>query len=366
MEQDHQDDNAQGEPATPSTPSTTTQGQTQCPADPDGLGGPGSWKQAPGTPPPRPTHVVHDENRGPTTHHHANYDPGTAGTTGPLGGETIQGGATRRQLEPDQEQTPSQRTDYSAPSQTASTVTRQRSPSKDRTEYSQNTHHSHMTRGGAYDREQDPNPSQHTDYSDRTMNQSTNATPCRRTRSPNCTDYSAQDLNHCGTPHREAPHPDNRDNSPGPEPQTETMVAEVTQPSALEDHAHEAPLSVSSGTFGTAMRTHSQLSPPPEADNPPLESLPSGLDVSANHNPMDLDNDPLQDSIQRMLQVAADAHQRPTWSLYRALNETDQQITYTGSYRDPGAYIQELQRDMQNAQQQSPEGVVVQGRETKT
>ena len=81
---------------------------------------------------------------------------------------------------------------------------------------------------------------------------------------------------------------------------------------------------------------------------------------------MDLDNDPLQDSIQRVLQVAADAHQRPTWSLYRALNETDQRITGTGDNRDPGAYFPELRRDMQNAQQQSPEGVAVQGRETKT
>ena len=81
---------------------------------------------------------------------------------------------------------------------------------------------------------------------------------------------------------------------------------------------------------------------------------------------MDLDNNPLQDSIQRVLQVAADAHQRPTWSLYRALNEKDQRITDTGSNRDSGAYIQELRRDMQNAQQQSPEVVVVQGLETKT
>ena len=141
------------------------------------------------------------------------------------------------------------------------------------------------------------------------MNQSTNATPCRRTPSLNRTEYSAQDTDHCGTPHREAPHHDNRENSPGPEPQTETMVAEVTQSSAPEDHAHEAPLSVSSGTSETAMETHSQLSAPPEAHDPPLESLPSGLDVSANHDPMVLDNDRLQDSIQRVLQVSADAHQ---------------------------------------------------------
>ena len=114
------------------------------------------------------------------------------------------------------------------------------------------------------------------------------------------------------------------------------------------------------------METHSKLSTPPEALNLPLESLPSGLNVSANHDHMDLDNDPLQGSNERVLQMAAVAHQRPTWSLYRALNETDQRITGTGENSNPGAYIQELRRDMQNAQQQSPEGVVVQGRETKT
>ena len=81
---------------------------------------------------------------------------------------------------------------------------------------------------------------------------------------------------------------------------------------------------------------------------------------------MDLDNHRLQDSIRRILQAAAATHQRPTWSLYQALNETDQRISATGENRDPGAYIQELRRDIQNAHQQSPEGVVVQGRETKT
>ena len=284
----------------------------------------------------------------------------------PGGGRQHGGGTKRRQLEPEPDQTLSQDTDYSATSRTASTVTRQRTPSQDCTEYSQNTYYSHITRGDAYDPKQDPAPSQHTDYSDRTTNQSTNAAPCRRTPSPNHTEYSAQDTDHCGTPQRESPHCDNRDDSPEPGPQTETMAAEITQPSPPEDHTHEAPLSVSSGTSGTAMDIHSQLPTPPEANDPPLESLPSGLDISTNHDPMDLDNDPLQDSIQRVLQVAADAHQQPTWSLYRALNEADQRITSTGSNRDPGAYIQELRRDIHNAQQQSPEGVVVQGRETKT
>ena len=202
MEQEHHNGDAQGEPATPSTPSTTTQRGTQRPAGPDGLGGPGSRKHAPGTPPPRPTNSVHSEHQEPTTHDHTNYDPGTAGTTRPLGGGTMRGGATRRQLEPEPDQTRSQRTDYSATSRTASTVTRQRTPSQDRTEYSQNTNYSHITRGGVYDPEQNPNLSQHTDYSDRTMDLSANATPRRRTPSPDRTEYSAQDTDHCGTPDR--------------------------------------------------------------------------------------------------------------------------------------------------------------------
>ena len=158
MEQEHQDDKARGEPATASTRSTTTKGGTQRPAGPDGLGGPGSQKLPPGTPPRRPTHAVHSVHPEPATHEHTNHDPGTAGTTGPLGGETIRGGATRRQLEQEPDQTPSQRTDYSTTSRTASTVTRQRTPSQDRTEYSQNTNYSHITRGGTYSPGTGPEP----------------------------------------------------------------------------------------------------------------------------------------------------------------------------------------------------------------
>ena len=100
------------------------------------------------------------------------------------------------------------------------------------------------------------------------------------------------------------------------------------------------------------METHSKVSTPAEAPNLPPESRPSGLDIPANHDPMDLDNDPLQESIRHVLQAAAAAHQRPTWSLYRALNETDQRITGTGEKQDPGAYIRKLQRDIQDTHQQ--------------
>ena len=142
------------------------------------------------------------------------------------------------------------------------------------------------------------------------------------------------------------------------------LATQATQPAAPEDHTNEAPLSVSSGTSGTTLEAHSQVSTPAEAPNVPPKSLPSGLDIPANGDPMDLDNDPMQDSIQGVLQAAAAAHKRPTWSLYRALNKTDPRITGTEENRDPGAYIQGLRQDIQNAHQQSPEGVVLQGRVT--
>ena len=269
--------------------------------------------RAPDTYTPSPTHTVYSAQREETRHTpgYADPNPETAGTTGPDGQSGAGGQRAQQRLDP----------------------------------------------------EQDPRPSHHTDYTDRTTNRTTSTTLCPRTPSHDRTEYSARNTDLCSTPQHEAQHHGDRDNAPGPEPQTKALVTETTQPSAAEDHTHEALLSVSSGTSDTAMETYSQLSTPPEGPNPPLESLPYGLDISANQYPMNLDNDQLRDSIHRVLQVAAAAHQRPTWSLYRALNETDQRITGTGENRDPGAYIQELRRDMPNVQQQSPERVVVRGRE---
>ena len=194
MEQEHQDDDARGVCATRSTlTTTTTQGGKQRPADPDDPGSPRSREQAPGAPPPSPIHTVNSEHQEPTTQGRTNHNPGTARRTGPQGGKMIGEGVTRRQLEPEPDQTPSQHTDYSAnaTNRTADTTTRQRTPSQDRTEYSQNTNYSHIPRRDTNHPEQDPNPPQHTDYSDPTTNQTTNATPCRRTPSPDCTEYSA-------------------------------------------------------------------------------------------------------------------------------------------------------------------------------
>ena len=149
MEQEHQDDNARGEPATPGTPTTTTtREERQRPADPDDLGSPSGRRDAPSTLPPSPTHTVYSADQEQTTQCRTGHYPGTANTTGPQGGETTGEGTTQRQLEPEPNLTPSQRTDYgaSATDRTASTTTRQRTPSLNRTEYSQNMGYSHIPR----------------------------------------------------------------------------------------------------------------------------------------------------------------------------------------------------------------------------
>ena len=215
------------------------------------------------------------------------------------------------------------------------------------------------------DPEQDHTPSQCNDYSDQATHRTTSTTPRRRTPNQDRTEYSAQNKDHCHTPQHKAQHHDDRDNVPGPEPQTAPLTTEATQPRTPEDHTHEQSLSVSSGTSSTALETHSQVSAPAKSTNPSPESLPSGLDILANHMPVDLDSDPLQDSILRVLQAATIAPHRPVWSLYGALNETDQRITGTEENRDPGVYIQELRQDIQNAHQQSPEGEGVQRRVSK-
>ena len=223
---------------------------------------------------PSPTHTVYSAQRKepqPTqaaTQWHNDHCPGTADTTGPHGQGTTGGQRPQPRLDAEQDHTSSQRTDYSG----------------------------------------------------RATNRTTSTTPCRRTPSQDRTGYSAQNTDHCGTPQHKVQHHDDQDNVPGPEPQTAPLTTEATQPRAPEDHTHEAPLFVSRGTSSTALEMHSQVSTPAEAPNPPPESLPNGHDITENHEPMDLDNDPLQDSIQRVLQAAGAAHQRPTWSLYRAVN----------------------------------------------
>ena len=94
------------------------------------------------------------------------------------------------------------------------------------------------------DPKQDHDPSQHTDYSNRTTNRATNTTLCRRTPSHDRTEYSAQNTGHCHTPQHEVHHHGDRDNTPRPDPQTVPLVTETTQPRAPEDHTHQAPLSV--------------------------------------------------------------------------------------------------------------------------
>ena len=434
MEQEHQEDDAWGEPTTPtpSTPTTTTirEGR-QRPADPNDPGSSSnrSRKQVPDALTPSPTLRVYSAHQGPTTQGHTGHYRSTTDTPGPKGGGRKVGERhddnwwTWNQTTPHHNvptTAPAPQTELQAPPQasvpraptarsiapkTRTTVTcRGATPTTTTAPAieAEGGHQTHTTqsqqtrctehsgnnpdtptqpvkgtmttalgrrtqpgptgkratrRQGAQrrlDPEQDHTPSQHTDYTGRATNQATSTTPCRRTPSKDRTEYSAQNMDNCHTPQHRAQHHDDRDNAPGPEPQTALWAMEATQPRAPQDHKHEAPLSVSVGTSSTALETHSQVSTPAEAPNPPLESLPSGLEIPANHDLMDLDNDPLQDSIQRVLQAPAAAHQRPTW------------ITGTEENSDPGAYIQELPQDIQNANQQSSEGVVVQGRVTKT
>ena len=188
MELEHQNDDAWGERTTPttSTPATaTTREGRQRPTDPNDLGSPSnrSREHAPGTLTQSPTHTVYSAHQGPTTQWHTGYYPSTTDTTGPQGGRATGEAMTQRQvveLEPDR--TPSQRTDYSARAtdRTASTATRQRTPSLDSTEYStQDTDYSHMPRRDTSD---------HNSPSDRGRGRA----PDAYTASPTHTVYSAQ------------------------------------------------------------------------------------------------------------------------------------------------------------------------------
>ena len=68
MEQEQQEDDAQGERATPSTLTTTTTREgRQRPADSDDLGSPRSRGQAPSALPPSPTHTVYSAEQEPMT-----------------------------------------------------------------------------------------------------------------------------------------------------------------------------------------------------------------------------------------------------------------------------------------------------------
>ena len=187
MEQERQDDDAQGEPTTP-TPSTRTTttiregGQRR--ADASDLDSPGnkSRGQAPGAHTPSPTHTVYSAHRGTTTQWHTGHYPSTTDTTGPQGGRATGERTTRRQLvDPEPDHTTSQRTDYSARAtdRTASTTSRQ-----DRTEYStQNTDYSHI-------------PRRDTNHHDSPSYRSRGRAPDAYTRAPptRCTAHSGKNL----------------------------------------------------------------------------------------------------------------------------------------------------------------------------
>ena len=81
-----------------------------------------------------------------TTQWHTDHCPGTTDTRGPHGQRATGGQRAQQQLDPEQDHTPSQRTDYNgqAKNRTTSTTPRRRTPSPDRTKDSvQNTDHCH-------------------------------------------------------------------------------------------------------------------------------------------------------------------------------------------------------------------------------
>ena len=107
--------------------------------------------------------------------------------------------------------------------------------------------------------------------------------------------------------------------------------------------------------------THSSIMDVNATNNPPrqqraLLTLPSDLDIQ--DDTMQLDDDPVRDSIQRILRLAteAPAPQRTTLSLYAVLDAAQSEIT-----RTTNAYAQRLQRCMQEADKQPPTGVITQG-----
>ena len=364
MGQERQED-AQGEPTTPtpSTPTTTaTQEGEQRPADSSDLGSPSdrSRGQAPDAHTPSPTHTVYSAHGGITTQWQTGHYPSTTDTTGPQGGRATAERTTRRQLvDPEPDFTPSQRADYSAcaTDRIASTTSRQRTQSLDRTEYStQNTDYSHIPRSDTNDHdsprdrsrgrapdaytsspihmvyrtqrkeprfthagtqghtdhcpwtadtarpqgqrasrgqraqrrldpEQDHTTSQRTDYSDRATQGTKSTRPRRRTRSQDRTEYSAQSTDHCHTPQHKAQHHDHWDNVPGQEPQTAPLTTEAMQARTPENHTQEASLSVSSGTSSTTLETHSKVSAPAEGTSPTRNHYPVALTSLRTTNP---------------------------------------------------------------------------------
>ena len=118
----------------------------------DARGGPSNRSRglAPGAHTRSPTHTVYSAHRGITNQRHTGHYPSTTDTTGPQEGRATGERTKRRQLmDPEPDHTPSPRTVYSASAtdQTASTTSRQRTPSLDRTEYStRNTDYSHIPR----------------------------------------------------------------------------------------------------------------------------------------------------------------------------------------------------------------------------
>ena len=69
--------------------------------------------------------------------------------------------------------------------------------------------------------------------------------------------------------------------------------------------------------------------------------MSSGQDI--NNDPMQLEDNPVRDSIQRVLRLATEARapQETTWSMYGPLYAAQRQITWTSDENpDPQAYAE--------------------------
>ena len=201
------------------------------------------------------------------------------------------------------------------------------------------------------------NLSQHTNHSDHATEYSTNGAPRRRTPRPDRTEYSTQNTIYSSTPLPPAQcHDETRD--PQQQQQVTALIIEAVK--SRDDHAHDEQRLTDSNntsdkpsdepaaksqmsTHGSIMDVDATSDPPRRQRAPP--TLPSGLDIHGGT--MDLDDDPVRNSIQCVLQSAtgAPAPQRPTWSLYGALDAGQRQKTAAADRSpDPRAYAQRIRR----------------------
>ena len=177
------------------------------------------------------------------------------------------------------------------------------------------------------DPQQSQHPSQHTDYSDRATDYSANATStCRQTPSPDRPEYSTRNTTYSTQPLPPSRCPDTRNDEQQQQQQVTALTTEAVQ--SQDNHTRgkqtdscntpDAPsdaqmIPSQTSTHSSIMDVDAKNDPRRQQSAPP--TLPSGLDI--HDYTMQLDNDPVWDSIQRALRLAteAPAPERTKWSL---------------------------------------------------